>query len=634
MALRKAHPIVWSPRGVSDTLDSSTAFSGAMASLSNLIPDPSTKDLWECRPAALQLTAFAGFNTPGFISVDLVVGNFQFGMVATARNPGNDEPFCYNLLTSTFVTISGVTSGNTPASPPSSGQWNPPVMALVGTKIIVAHPGFTGAGGAFFGVLDITNPAAPAWSAANTSINALLAPPQWVANFNGRCYFLVNPPNAQPASYFSDVLIPTQITNANQIITYDDNVALTVAAGLPLENQLGGIVQSLMVFKGLANIYQITGDFALSNLSKNSLNVATGTLGANTVTPTTEGLAFIAPDGLRVITFDARVTPPIGKAGDGVTAPFFFALTPSRMNAAFNGGVYRVQVQNGLATGSPQQEWWYDFVRQVWSGPHTTNVSMISPWNNTFLITIIGQGAKIFQSDQVQSATSTYVEIGAQLTYAWQTALLPDTDQMVEACIIEATLFAALVPAFNIVVNALDQNNTVLDTVTIAATGAVTLWGSFTWGQALWQGAANALAPRALNWHQPLVFRRLTIAAAGLSAQGVKIGRLHMRYQLLGYLQTDLGTISGSAVPPSSTPYGIHLVGILGIGTFTLSPNVTTTTVVAPCTPSSVVLISPETQDAANDMATTSIVPGTGQFVVTHANNSRNDRTFAYQVVG
>jgi len=99
-------------------------------------------------------------------------------------------------------------------------------------------------------------------------------------------------------------------------------------------------------------------------------------------------------------------------------------------------------------------------------------------------------------------------------------------------------------------------------------------------------------------------------------------------------LQTDLGTISGSAVPPSSTPYGIHLVGILGIGTFTLSPNVTTTTVVAPCTPSSVVLISPETQDAANDMATTSIVPGTGQFVVTHANNSRNDRTFAYQVVG
>lgn len=70
-------------------------------------------------------------------------------------------------------------------------------------------------------------------------------------------------------------------------------------------------------------------------------------------------------------------------------------------------------------------------------------------------------------------------------------------------------------------------------------------------------------------------------------------------------------------------------------GTFTLTASATTTTVKATsCTSTSVVLLSPETQHAANDMATTSIAPGNGQFVVTHANNSRSDRTFGYVVLG
>jgi hypothetical protein len=70
-------------------------------------------------------------------------------------------------------------------------------------------------------------------------------------------------------------------------------------------------------------------------------------------------------------------------------------------------------------------------------------------------------------------------------------------------------------------------------------------------------------------------------------------------------------------------------------GTFTLTASATTTTVPAPtCMTTSVVLLNPQTPDAANDMATTSIVPGQGQFVVTHANNARVDRTFGYVVLG
>jgi len=68
-------------------------------------------------------------------------------------------------------------------------------------------------------------------------------------------------------------------------------------------------------------------------------------------------------------------------------------------------------------------------------------------------------------------------------------------------------------------------------------------------------------------------------------------------------------------------------------GTVTLTANATTTTVTAArCTTSSKVFLSPQTAHAANDMATTSIASGTGQFVITHANNTRVDRTFGYLV--
>src|ERR1700730_3245698 len=104
--------------------------------------------------------------------------------------------------------------------------------------------------------------------------------------------------------------------------TFGDNVALTALGGLALFNQLGGIVQSLMVFKDVTNIYQVTGDSALSNLSVNALNITTGTLAPNTIVATPKGLAFMAPDGVRLINFDAKIEDPIGFDGMGVSAPF------------------------------------------------------------------------------------------------------------------------------------------------------------------------------------------------------------------------------------------------------------------------------------------------------------------------
>lgn len=545
-------PLVWSPQGASDTLDASTAPQGAMSSLQNLIPDPTTKNLWQCRPAAVPLVNLAGdafssgfssgFGSDTFINATQitclkVIGSRIYGMVSTARNAGHDEPFIYDLVAQNFVAISGVTGANTPVSPAASGAWTPPNLDLIGSKIIVSHPGFNGSGNGYFGIIDISIASAPAWSSGNTTTNALIAPPTWVQNFNGRCFFLVNPSGQQPGAYMSDPLNATVITNANQILTFNDNVSLTVAIGLPLQNQLGGILQSLIVFKGVQNIYQVTGDYALMNLAVNSLNVATGTQAPNTAQVTSKGIMFVAPDGLRMIDYGANVSDPIGVDGEGINAPFIGMLVPSRACAAYNSGIYRVQVQNGLATGSPQQQWWFDTVREIFSGPHTCVSGLMSGYLNTFITTLVGAGANIFQSDVVQTSSSTYVENGAQMAYNFASSMLPDTDQMSEVAMIETTLMMALVAGNAVTVYALDQNGTVLDTVMITPTGAATIWGAFLWGQALWQGAANALYPRQLAWHFPIVLRRLQISAQSNCIGGVKIGRLHLRYQVLDYLQ-------------------------------------------------------------------------------------------------
>ncbi len=128
-----------------------------MAALANLIPDPTTRGVFVARPAALSLIDFVigGFTAPGFISSALVVGDVVYGTIATGRNAAHDEPFAYNMATGAFLTIAGVLAGNTPTSPATSGAWTPPILAQVGSRIIVTHPGFPGAA-TKFGWFDVS----------------------------------------------------------------------------------------------------------------------------------------------------------------------------------------------------------------------------------------------------------------------------------------------------------------------------------------------------------------------------------------------------------------------------------------------------------------------------------------------
>lgn len=540
MTLSRTQPFPFSPVGVSDALDSSNVMKGAMLALQNLIPYPGTRNLWGCRPAAIELQNLAdNIAGAGFISTFKVIGNIMYGLVESTIFPGHDYPFAYNLLTDTYIAVTGATLNNTPVSPTDTGDWTPPTMDLIGVKLMVTHPGFNGTGGNYFGWFDISVPGTPTWNAGNTTgAISFTTAPSAVKQFGQRAYFAVNPPSGQPSLVASDVLAATVVTNAGQVLTFGDNQALTALGVLGLDNQLGGLTQALMVFKGVTNIFQVTGDYALSTgWIVNSLNMATGTLAPLSLCSTPMGLAFISPEGLRIIDFNAHVSPPVGDAGNGVTAAFIYALSPSRICAAANANVIRISVQNGGVAGTPVQEYWYHMTRQCWSGPHTFPASLIATYNNTFVEAASGVDAKIWQSDATQSSTSTFVENGTQLTFAWQTVMLPDTQQMCENNILEATINMALAAGVNIGVSAIDQNGSVFQSVVIAPTGGATIWGNFQWGQAQWLGAANGLYPRELQWASPLVFRRLSMLATGDCASGVLIGDMFLRYEMLGYLQ-------------------------------------------------------------------------------------------------
>lgn len=566
--IRNFQPLPWRAKGLSDSLDGSTAFNGAMASLSNLIPDPTTADLWQCRPAAVLIAggsgAFSSGFSPGFATFPLaqtgifsclkIVGNIAYGMTGS-QTDNFDHPFAFNLLTNSIIPVAGTTSSNLPAAQPVSGPWTPPIMDLIGSKLMVTHPGFS-ATSFFVGWFDLSAPTAPVWNAGNiTGASGIpfTIPPIAVAQFFNRAYYIVNYPSpvsglsAGPMVIWSDVLNPLSATGVGgtvvPVLTFGDNTPLTAFGQLRLFNQLGGIIQALIVFKSTQNIYQITGDAASTSspLAINAMNFATGTMAPLSLCSTPRGLAFVAPDGLRIIDFSANVSDPIGYNGQGVSAPFIYSGAPSRICSACNGNVIRISTQNQLAATGGFQEYWYDIERKIWSGPHTFPAAVIQPYGNTFIMAGVGLPGALFRSDVVQSANSVFTENNQPLSWSYSTVFLPDTDQLGNIHVSQSLLTCALSTAVApVTVAALDQNGQTIDAVMLSGTVGAAQWGNFTWGQASWGVAADALNPRKLPWHFPLVFARGQFTVSGQSASPVRMGAFHFRYKQLRYL-TDVG---------------------------------------------------------------------------------------------
>ena len=617
MAIRRSRPVVMRAKGLSDTFDATNVAMGAMASLQNLIPAPQTKDSWVSRPASTLITDFSGFSTPTNGEALFSSGTRRYGLIQSAAFSGHSEPFCFDTATDAFVAISGVTAANTPVSTANTGEWIPPTVDQVGSRVLFTHPGFSLP--LAFGWLDMSSftsasitgdthtstlidslsvnaltagwqpgmtvsddagdlqvgtrivsiasdgmsivislPAvgsnsattlivaggtfaAPLWCAGNTNINPLVAVATAVAQYAGSACFAVDtksPPSA--AVVFSDAGDPLFVTNISQVLTFQNALPVTALKGLPLNTLTGGIIQSLIAFQGPSAIQQLTGSPATMNLSANSLNDSIGTLAPNSVASTPQGLLFAAPDGIRRIDFNGNISEAIGRRGLGVTLPFLFATNPSRMCAAYNESVYRISVQNGSVQGTPTQEYWLHLADGIWSGPHTFPAALIAATAqpHSFAMFAAGVPANLWNSDAYASLSAIYVENGVQMTFDWQTSLLPDTLQMSMNSLDETAISIAIPDSQTIQVTATAEDGTTAIGATQLAGPAIapSLFGSAVFGLSLFGSGSAPYKKVQIPWEAPIVFNQMQLELAGDCAEGLEIGNLQMRYQELGYL--------------------------------------------------------------------------------------------------
>jgi len=521
-----------------------------MAFLQNLVPAPDSAQQWIPRPAATVLAGSQGTLPGGFtfgvVSCMKVIGDRVYGMCASDRAAGQDEPFCYDILGGAFVTITGITASNTPSSPPSSGAWTPPHMDLVGTRIIIAHTGYSGSGSNFFGSINIANPSALTYASSNTATNALPVVPSWVVQFNQRAWFFCNIPNGQPALLASNTLDALTRTNGSYTLTLNDNVPLLCGGVYTVTaSQFGGQTSALFVFKqGASQIYQVKGDFVptpvgtfptFEDITMNLLPVATGTFAANTVTSTPLGLTFVAPDGVRMVNFDGQVTEPLGSNGQGKVFPFMATLEPTRMVSACNGSVLRISSNDASVQNSPRQEWVYDLPRRLWHGPHTFPISLVAQHGAEAVIAPVGITG-LWQQSMSPTSSSTYMENGATYMCVYQTAFFPDRVEINQLSTVKAVYYRAFgSETSDISIAAIDARNNIIDFASVQSSGMSTLWDQFAWGAAVWLGAASPLSAEEIPWNYPLVFDRMAIQISVTAAAGLKFGHVSLIVEELGY---------------------------------------------------------------------------------------------------
>ncbi|WP_322040101.1 hypothetical protein [Burkholderia diffusa] len=535
MAIRNAKPVRFTPKGLCDAFDATDAFAGACQLLSNLVFDQGNPEIIVARPGVGNaVTTFGSFTTPTFVSVHIVVGSVAYGMVSSGRNPGFDEPFAYNLATNSFISISGVTSSNVPASPATTGAWTPPTMAVVGTKVLITHPGFNGTGTNFFGVVDISNPATPAWSSSNLATNGLTGVPTSVANFNNRAWFSVG-----NTLQFSDPLSPLTRTNASQAVTIGDTTPIVTQSGLPIQTTSAGVIGALVVFKA-GQIWQITGDPVTSNLALNYVSLTTGCIAPRSVVQGPFGIFFAGVDAPYILNFLGTLVPLSSRPGTDFPAdlqvPFQNTTQPSRISASFAGNVYRTCVPTLIQGQQQTNDYWYDIRRKRWTGPHSFVYDCASQYGEAFVLSSSTQGAALFVSTTIPSSNSSYLDAGTAFLSHLRSSDFPKTGHMQQLQVVESTLELGSTGAqvvFNLTALS-DQNNTIASAyVKTPAQG--TVWGAFTWGQVNWSSNTSIPHVYTVPWPIALVFQKMSLDVTVTPTNEIQIGTFYARYQDAGY---------------------------------------------------------------------------------------------------
>ena len=146
--------------------------------------------------------------------------------------------------------------------------------------------------------------------------------------------------------------------------------------------------------------------------------------------------------------------------------------------------------------------------------------------------------SKLFRSDSFQSATSTFVENGTALSFAYRSSYLPNTGRIASNYISETTIDMSLASSSSYNVVIVDTQGNVLNSITVAApTTPGMVWGLSNWGAPTkWGSTVSNIAPKKISWTEPIVTDQCYIQVNGQSAQGVRFGKIYLRYSVLGYL--------------------------------------------------------------------------------------------------
>ncbi len=526
------YPVRFTPRGTVDAFDATDKFLGACMELTDLVFDQSNPEVMVSRPGVGNgITSFAGFNTPGIVSVQVTVGSVTYGMIASAANVGKDEPFAYDHSTNLFLPIAGVAAANTPSTPAASGTWTPPVMASVGVNVIVTHPGFPG-GVTKFGWFDITVPTAPVWNAGDTPTNGLTGTPTAVANFNNRAYFSF----ANRVEY-TDVLTLVR-TSAQQALVIGDVAPVTALSGLPLQTTSSGVVQALTVFKDF-QIWQITGDPTSNDLALNYLSLTMGSSAPRSIALSPLGLYFASISGPMMVDQFGVVRPVTHSAQEmepDIRTAWANALIPSRIAGGYTGSIYRVCIQTIILGANVTVDYWFDEKKRRWTGPHSFSYDCLSQFGTYFILVSNAASAKLFKSEITPSGTSSYADNGTAIMSTIKTSTFPKTGHMNMKQVVESTIeLASASSAGSFAITAQDDLGNTLDTCSVSILPVGALWGSAVWGGFFWASATNIPTPYNVPWTVPLVFKKMALYITAAAAASVAIGTFFARFRDTGY---------------------------------------------------------------------------------------------------
>ena len=531
MPIRDANPAYFTPSGLSDAVDESSAFAGACQQLTNFLFDRVSRGAVVPRPGAVAISfSTSGFTTPGVVSAAFMVGNLIYGMIGTADFAGKDRPFVYNVTTGTFVTVTNVSAALLPATQSTVGDWVPPKMDMIGQYVVVTHPGFSGGANPFFGWFDLTTPGTIKWNAGNTATTVLPSVPLTVSQFFGRAYFACG-----------NKVIPTDILNPLNVTATEFSAALTIgdstnvtgSIGLPIGTATQGVLQALLIFKA-KSIWQITGDLSLNTLALNQLSSNVGTLAPNTLCTTPQGVAFMASDGVRLVNLVGQ-TPFLNQ---DVVAPFSQITTPSRSAAVYANSVLRISANTNFKSNVVNfNDYWFDTQKSKWNGPHTFPFHIVVTDGTTTYGAVNTINGNLFQSDVAPSNASVYQDNGANYNSQYVSCNLEENNNSVDKQFVESTIeLSTSTVNSNYNIQARDDKGNVLGAVTINVANAGSSWGTGVWGTMVWRAAVPTSSRFGIPWAAPVVYDKLVMNVTVQAAQFVGVKQLMNRVQLTNHM--------------------------------------------------------------------------------------------------